>query len=91
MLDAGAQAFSAEDSDSYDIGSYLVIQLAHLVTEELPAEILEHISVRDRQGLSAVRNVAAHDNMQMRHVLLWETLTAHVPRLLALIEQRLRE
>ncbi|QIK62636.1 hypothetical protein G7068_04985 [Leucobacter viscericola] len=90
VLSLGYEAFAEPDSDSYDIGSYLVIQLAHLVTQELPGEITDRIAVDDQQGLRAVRNVAAHDYMQMRQALLWETLTVHVPRLLQVIEEALK-
>ncbi|MRG60398.1 DUF86 domain-containing protein [Agromyces sp. CFH 90414] len=82
-------AFRAPGSDAYDIGMLAVIHLADFVGRDLPSEVIAVLPQRDRDGLRATRNIAAHNYAGLDNTRLWETVTVHGPALLDLIEAEL--
>jgi len=86
----GRAAFTAPDSDAYDVGLLAVINLADLVTRALPRAIVDALPAADVEGLRATRDIAAHDYAAMDNSRLWITVTESAPRLLDQIERALR-
>ncbi|NQX10812.1 hypothetical protein HQQ80_04150 [Microbacteriaceae bacterium VKM Ac-2855] len=85
----GEAAFVAEQSDTHDIGTLAIINLADFVTRELLPEIVSQLPPDAVQGLRRTRNIAAHEYAELDNGRLWLTVSVYAPALIARIEAAL--
>lgn len=85
----GEDTFVAEQSDSHDIGTLAIINLADFVARELPPEIVARLPDDAVQGLRRTRNIAAHDYAELDNGRLWLTVSVYAPALIVTIEAAL--
>lgn len=87
----GREAFLVEGSDSYDVGSLAVIQLADFVVRQIPDPIAATLPDDVLEGLRTTRNLAAHNYAALDAGRLWITVTESAPALLDRLESALRD
>lgn len=85
----GEAAFVADPSDSHDIGTLAIINLADFVARELPPHIVAQLPTDAVQGLRRTRNIAAHAYAELDNGRLWLTVSTFAPALLATIAEAL--